>query len=54
VVDAVVVEVDGALDEPETQQPLTEIEIGLGLVDSGRDVVEMLDGVTHESLPGRQ
>jgi hypothetical protein len=52
VVHAVVVEIDGALDQPEAELALTEVEIRLGLVDGGSDVMELLDGMGHESLPG--
>ena len=40
VVDVVVVEIDGALDQTEAEQSLAEVEIGLRLVHGRGDVVE--------------
>jgi hypothetical protein len=46
-VDAVVVEVDRALDQAKAEQPLAEIEVRLRLVHGGGDVVQALHGVPH-------
>ena len=51
-VDAVIVEVYGALDQPEAQEPLAEVEIGLRLVHRRGDVVQGLDRVLHDVSPG--
>ena len=40
VIDVVVVEVDGLLDEPHAEQLDAEIQIGLGVVDGRRDVMQ--------------
>jgi hypothetical protein len=47
VVDRVVVEVDGALDQTEAEQPLAEGPIGLCGVDGRGDVMEVPDRVLH-------
>ena len=47
VVDAGAVEVDRLLDEAEAERADTEVEVGLCVVDSGRDVVEAEDGSGH-------
>ena len=51
VVDAVVVEIDSSLDQPEAEHPFAEVEIRLRLVYGGGDMMEVLDGMTHDCSP---
>ena len=50
VVDVVVVEVDGLLDEPQAEQIEAEIQIGLRVVDRRRDVMQTENRVGHRSI----
>ncbi len=51
VIDVVVVEVDGFLYQPESQRGGVEIDVRLGVIDGGGDVVESLNGGMHRVLP---
>src|SRR5262249_18027332 len=49
-VDVVVVEIDGLLDQAHAQQAETEVQIGLRVAHGGSDVVETENRMTHHPI----
>ena len=51
VIDVVIVEIHRLLNQPQSQKTAVEIQIFLGVIDGGRDMVQTEDGVLQEGLP---
>jgi hypothetical protein len=49
-VDVVIVEIHGLLDQPQSQQIAIKLEIGRGVIDGGGDMVQTEDGVLQGDL----